>query len=1019
MMSRNSENHTANAVRIRNFGVVEVSAAQQQQLKKKRKRKKLSSPDNGNGNIVIAGGNGVVVDIRHDNHTTHSSSVYSDRARCACETCNRSEQTNCHRNDSNGCVDIERHVLDVPRASSTNGDHPIVCDPFDGEVDFLRSSQAVINCGPSIGRRDGAHRFAIYENLCEFCGFAIGTGSYHPNCAIARCVRSKDDVTNNNSPSSENIYENICKSCHLIYSGDKCAQCECEIEGVTVRSVPSVPSPSSSAASVTANVCSTQSFGDDSTATTKPKRNQFSDLFGSLRQKFKERRAPVPPVAHRKIEIVHNFDRHVFKTNQTFDLNEIVELKLQQQRDKHIYGKLRKESCAPGASQHQSKHAQRPSFRTSASESNFFDCRFGRDQQLVSFHSSPYSDSIVSDTCLYDSNAYAAPPSYEDAIQNSLYTSVCINSSSTTIASHTSSTLSLFAHEREAQSIAAAAVGKLLVNNASLKHWMTSLRRETYDYDNVTSDRSFDCATVKCVPSKYSHCDANAQRQLTTDSDAFSAKLRDQIEAFKVNVMRTKQTAIQQCAQCLNEANVVVEATAEYSEIELETTKSAVECVESVARSACAVSNANASGFGELSTIHNYLQSVKTFYISQITVSTSLNRIVLVCGDKKFHYLIKLLCDNGDNRVSLPVRPITSYTKYTNINSLLIALQAMSASRQLSPSADGDDRVDAVAIGHRTAKSKFNDFLMATASESATKRFEDFDMSGRDGGAGPKKTLSDFVVRNPHSSSATANGDRHAPSNESIYQPIWMFKTVGHASRESVNGPDDECGCRDDDNAIGECADEATIDDGSEWEEVTEEEFLFSNDRFNSTTVNHHATSIGESNENTHMIDTEQYYPYQSVCILYSVDDAKYNKIIYDYNGNSSILTNANDCDGTDSIGACSLSGSNIELATENESRQREWHDSTNKAAASSVRFDSVDAWKAMLSSAHCLEDEEDLVSVQCSLLPHTIFCSFTPEIGRASIDFPFIKLTRCHSVSFRFFAVSIGNVPSEQAAIP
>lgn len=949
MMSRNSENHTANANRARHTGVVAVSAQQQQQ-KKKRKRKK--------GDDIVAGGDGDT--IRIENNTTNSISLYSDRERCACSACSSSE-TYSYRNALNSPIDIERHVPDTASlAPPINGERSIVVDASLDGIDFLRS-QTANNCGPSVGRRDGAHRFAVYENLCEFCGFAIGTGSYHLNCAVAQSVRADEDVANNNNNTrhsfSENIYENICKSCHLIYSGDKCERCECEIETRTV--------PTAIAATKVNTIASSN---DELTAPTKPKQltRQFGVLFGSLKQKFRERKAPAPPpasnVRNRKIEIIHSSDQQVFKTNQTFDLNEIVQLKLQQQRDKHIYGKLRKNSCVTAAPNHQANR----SFRPSASESNFFNCHFGRDHQLP-FHSSPYSDSIVSDTCLYAANSYAEPPSYEDAIQNSLYTSVCIESTTATT-SHSSSALSLLTQERERQSIAAtaaAAVGELLVNNASLKHWMTSLRRQTHNYDSNNSDRSFDCATVKCVPSKLVYL-ANGDG-VERDDAVLSAELRERIEAFQVNVvqrMHAKQT-INYCVE-IPSAQIADEsfaATIGNSEIELETTATSnieVENVDSVESSACAVTNATECGFGELSTtIHNYLQCVKTFYIAQITLSTSLNRIVLVCGDKKLHYLIKLLGGYGGSLTERHrVRQITSYTKYTNINSLFIALHAMSAQRQLVVGADGDDDVD--AAGQRSPKSKFNDFLMATSSEGVTKQFEDFDKTGDGAVGGQKKTLNDFVVKKTHASSAAAVDDVNA-THESIYQSIWTFKTIGHASSESdLNEVHDECGCGGD-GARGDDIDETTIDDGSEWEEVTEEEFLFSNDRFNSTTMNHVGS---ESREKIHAADPIQTYPYQSVCILYSADDAKYNKIIYDYNGNHSILANANEYDGTDSIGACSLSGSNTELLVENESRHCKLSNSTRKAQATEIRFDSVDAWKSMISSSNCLEDEEDLVSL-------------------------------------------------------
>lgn len=974
----------ANVNRIQNIGLVDVCVQQQQQqqqrkIKRKRKRNTTDDNDNNGAGIRMA---------------SNRVSLYADRVRCACAVCNsRSEQT-FNRCASNDFADSGQHVPIVV-SSTNNGDHRIV-DVTKNEANFLRPPATIDIGSVAIGRRDGTHRFAVYENLCEFCGFAIGSGSYHQYCGV------RADVTNNNHNNanrqqqqqqqqlntrnsfSENIYENICPSCRSIYNGDKCTNCECEID-----------TPSKVNAS-------------DETKPKQLNRRQFGNLFGSLRQKFKERK-PTPPV--RKIEIVHNCDQQVFKTNQSFDLNEIVQLKAQQQQQQqlkaerrdqqHVYGKLRKNSRPV---------ATALSGRQSNSDSNFFDSGFGAAHHQLAFDTSSLTESIVSDTCLY-----AAPPSYEDAIHNSSYKSVSINLSQTTTTadatSHSSSSaLSLLTHdrkcERETVESIAAAIGELLVNDASLKHWMTSLRRQTHDYgcgdrgDHI-NDRSFDCATVKCVPSKLLHA-IDSVGIAPEQSAEFNAKVCEQIEVFKVNVlerMREKQTlAIDRHTE--NAVNECTSATDEGIEENIsETTSETINEIENVEivelnGCACAVTNAIVdSEFGELPSsvssstatfIHNYLQSVKTFYIQQITASTSFNRLVLVCGDKTFHYLIKLLfvinnsSDDGSRDGSLlskRARPliVPRRTKYTNLNSLVIALFEMNARSQLS--IDGVDAVDATSSANqRSPKSHFNDFLLETApgSGSALKRIEDFDKSCRDAIVDQKKTFDDFIAKKSDASltttaiptTRTANNDDNDSPND-IYQTIWTFNTIGQANSDSM---DDEC--------VYGSTETAAIDDCSQWEEVTEEEFLFSNDRINSTTVNHHTLCDESGASKQTMTELMRYSPYQSVCILYCADDVKYNKIIYDYNnGNNSsgnsctgsgiwMHANASDSrDGIDSIGACSLSGSNSELGfpcrntTMNSSRGETSGDS------STIRLDSVDAWKAWLSSSYCLEDEEDLVS--------------------------------------------------------
>lgn len=54
------------------------------------------------------------------------------------------------------------------------------------------------------------NRFAIYENLCKHCGFAIGNANGHLHCV--------EDKTTQNSVGI--AYENYCVSCHSVFSGE-------------------------------------------------------------------------------------------------------------------------------------------------------------------------------------------------------------------------------------------------------------------------------------------------------------------------------------------------------------------------------------------------------------------------------------------------------------------------------------------------------------------------------------------------------------------------------------------------------------------------------------------------------------------------------------------------------------------------------------------------------------------------------------------------------------------------------
>lgn len=740
--------------------------------------------------------------------------------------------------------------------------------------DFLRWSSGPADSsfgGNRSGRNSRSKRFAVYENLCAFCGFAIGTGSFHANCVADRVPA--DACT----PSGENIYENICTACHFIYDGDTCAQCEGSAHETSRASEVSKPVP-----------------------TVKPFGKQFAGLFESLRQKFKEK-ANANASRKPKIEIVHNLGE-VFKTNETFDLSEIVQLK--SEREQSVYGKLRnsRETVATRGRQ------------ISASESNFF---VGRNESGVEVVGPPFDcESFVSDTVLYGSSV--APPSYEDAIHNSMYKRVSPLAQSTPASSfyvHSSSS--------SASSSRAPSVECLLACDDSLRNWMTTIRRQTHEY--VDADYSpFECSTVRCIPAKP---DASATSR-SADRDFGEAAQR--VAAFKSSL--AERTGSKRNAVYFKDPPAV-----EFLVSGDETAIAETELLQLPIR-------------GELAAVQRYLRAVTAFYITQVALSSSLHSAVLVCGDRGAHLLCNLLL-SGSHPYSRRQRRIFAavlVAPYTGFSRFLIDVREMSAKRQLSAGQGATRSLAAPESGDNAPEDRTecgNAALRSRSSDNAPHSSR----SGLERGKPVQKT--------DYSSTKT--------SGECIYQPIWMFNTVGIAESDA------------NDELCDSVVDESIIDDCSEWEEVTDAEFVFSNDRFDSTAAISHGASDRSAKPQRAALDDDDYTEfvrnraarsYQTVCVLYSADDAKFNKIIYDYNGNSSIEPNAyaneSETSAPSSDWCCDLSGSRDAVRGGSvRSNGSQTVSGQKLRQAERDPIDSVVAWKAMLRSADYVEDEEDLVS--------------------------------------------------------
>nr|XP_017088101.2 uncharacterized protein LOC108119428 isoform X1 [Drosophila bipectinata] len=200
-------------------------------------------------------------------------------------------------------------------------------------------------------------REAIYENLCRGCGYGVfaAQGRY---CHFCQCIVSGGVVrTQPTSPPppppllkdsrDSNIYENICEICRGIYSDNE--KCECQRGG---RDTPTSATPSAPPTPPTTGKSKSRTllnYSKSSAAT-------LTRLFGSLKQlnrsaslqrrifqKEAKEREKVRAPAGGSLEIIHNVDE-VFRTQETFDMQRICELKSQlqsSQSDQHIYGRVR------------------------------------------------------------------------------------------------------------------------------------------------------------------------------------------------------------------------------------------------------------------------------------------------------------------------------------------------------------------------------------------------------------------------------------------------------------------------------------------------------------------------------------------------------------------------------------------------------------------------------------------------------------------------------------------------------
>lgn len=890
----------------------------------------------------------------------------------------------------------------------------------------------------SLNRRtEQLQRFAVYENLCEFCGFAIGNGAYHLRCDVSN---RKIHAAKQDEQQSENIYENICESCHSLFDGEQCMNeiCKRSQNSNVLQNVP-ITGEVINVLVKKPPIGANRQFG-----------KQFSEFLGSFKQKLTsktnetERKRP-------KIEIIHDTNE-VFKTNQTFDLNEIVQL-----RNQTFSTKQKENTCNELINSKDEIVSEVPSkpirvLRASNSDSNFLE-----NYHLTPPHlQPPYSESIVSDTILY-SNSYA-PPSYEDAIQHNKYASVSPfklrariksriydSTSASSFFTYDSSSVSTLPSHSIVAERKPSAILSLFDSDELLRQWLILLKQQTHEYTD--DDRHFDCGSTKCLPSKMLNESATKlkwsieHRNNTNDSDIISdsqTNLLRRIEVFKENLMEhkmhSKRNAIyikdSVCDVSIDEtlspdteapdigtANIQSSSLLPFwnrNEIDSAENSDEIVCKQSTnqlvplvpgVRLYANIQHINHSFALEITS--QYLQMLKTFYMEQVTLSTSLNHITLVCGDRRIHFVMKFLMSQPHNSLQC-LNKLVQPTKYMDFQQITDLVHKMGRSKQLGEydkskaiklSADHltkgrkgrlenaflmrssnlllrtplrarhkrsiDDfekrRHRAFNVGTRKVKT-LNDFSLPSVTKDlsvAAKSLNDFTVEKTDCSSIVTSTIFDIDVQNGVGSEIKRN-DSAKRNRENIYQSIWMFKTVGTGidtiyDDDSLNIPD---------NCEYE-ADGISTRDGSEWE-AAQGEFLFSNELIapvqqSYVTLNSYEAQLSNGNEIIfHNLKKKPHY--QTICVLYNTTNQKWNEIIYDYDGIATKFTENMDRGIIDE-----RSESNNNAIRENRTNEvtrleKQLTNFCNKPNFA-INFDSVNAWKTMLRAVDYIDDEEDVVS--------------------------------------------------------
>lgn len=886
-------------------------------------------------------------------------------------------------------------------------------------INFKRQRNVGLN-----RRTEQLQRFAIYENLCEFCGYAIGNGAYHLECDAN--IRNQTQIP----LKTENIYENICEACHSVFD-DKCTSeiCMRKQKATTFETQP-------------------VKCGEviDVLVKKPPTNRQFGKQFSGFLGSFKQKLTPKTdnPRKRPTIEIVHNTG-DVFKTNTTFNLNEIVALRnesLSGNNEGLVNDNLVNEianrtsqpnsmlSCELGENFNQA--VQSKGIRLFQSDSNFLT-----NTQLAACQQSPLYESIVSDTVLYSHSH--APPSYEDAIlcayasvnpsnlRARVKPQICDSTSASSFFTNNSPSAS------QRQSRVVLSLDTLF--DDPVKHWLLSLRRQTFEYSDNYSQ--FACDSIKCLPSKMidesvtqmrRSIDHNSNGANNSNGLNDSRRLQRRIQLFKDDLMEhrvhSKRNAIYikdsvrdvfaDAALPPDVAGTDIEMTSNSSirasnasESELyqnlinfgydsngnaEETRAGVENIENtVSRydepidrlpQSSTISLEPISITVALEVTSQYLQMLKTFYMAQVSLSTSLNRITLVCGDTRVHFLVKLLV----NQSQLPLtasNALTRPTRYTNLLEIieLIHENALNAGRG-KRTHSMEDKCFSIHSIHQLL-----DTTLRSRQNHLQTHYSEIE-AGND--VHKSNTLADAPDNVSDCASQEHNIDHDTDVQNEVSNASEVKQNI-YSSIEAVDSPVEMAFDEESLNNFATCenkSDELATHDANEREEEQKELLFSSQHRSADESVYEHQddtrpTKPADNTQkqlfkaNSANVLNDKADSYRTICVLYSKDMPNRNEIIYDYNGN--LIRFTEDASTHDTHHERKRSTACDDRKTLNEfhkqSRNTSQECETSILSASNNRsrvvnkrkifqMDSINAWKSMLRSVDYNDDEEDVVSL-------------------------------------------------------
>lgn len=738
------------------------------------------------------------------------------------------------------------------------------------------------------------------QQACDLCG-------YHNNEPILLSSTTPPPPSYRN----ENIYENICEVCGLIYSADKCEHCAKKVTYGSLRK--------------------------------NKQLNIFSGLIDNIRQKTKSKTKPKRKLP--TIEIVHNVD-DVFKTNQTFDLNEICRLKSStlSSQAHHVYGKLRKsDECLT------SSFKQRTDIRSFGSDLNYT-------------HRTAFSDFLSHQSHSTQFNHHS--PIYENLKSTFIY-----------------STVSPAFND---------------ITDNSLMYWLTSLKKHTNDYNEET------VYNVKCIPSNsFSGSCCNYPRtngRLIGESEFCLNKLEDFKNSLMENQSKRKAIYLKEEKQYEPIIMVVKDNNYLFESPPSPTTPSSSSSTTTITRTTTVTqtteipSNVTESSNyvdderhvnEEFPTGHSFLrpknfqfQSAIVDIIDERTTSTeTAAALVPVISEvtallpyhtpKKRHKTIAKLLSVNRLVISIALnRAVITYdcdfiTFLNNISrnrkiSKPFVRSASSIAANNYPlkcatvkRSKFSDFEKPMKLCYELVKKQINDYVVRpklAEPEDCQRRLEDFEKlkpssqlrkQFTDFERKHKGTINTSLPAAVHRKAITCvdtmntkspNDANHCNDDaENIYQPIWKFQTIGYAKENYISDLPDVC---------FESQSDGIDDDIGEWE--LDDEFAYStklcDDDCDSKNVSH-----GQDQ-------------YQSVCILYNFADPKLNQMIYETDREFSFNDYKRKC-------------AQLSPIVEEDGFVFSQKKATTTESSLFPLPSPVQAWKIMLWNVNYLEDEEDLVS--------------------------------------------------------